>query len=442
LSPVLLAISVSIIALAAVIGLVDGLNYWHYGVFDNNEVKSASFLHAYGALSRIQHDKFQRFIPFPKDARLKAYSVSPAARELKGQLDGPVGEKWTEIGCEYYAQMKPCSEILSGLFLWALRDAVAQAGYYRSAPATNAFYERLANEIDTACDDGRLACLPSRATLLPPFQWKYVADSLKSAKTLLRTLLSMGSDSVGTATSVGSGQQIAAFADLVGDVAPSSSRITEQIDGWAAASDSAPMLTVLPHAGREARNAISILPAPDVVKVYPALKSLRFSLESSCPVTECDLVVRVGTGQMSIPFQTLVHGGGVDRPDLKVYVDHISTDEMNMASDRRSRLQRRMASAIAVFYAQTFPILLPVAVLGLLVAILRWRHVSSAPMLALVLGCAIAVATRVVLLAYIDASSFPATRLLYYSPASPFVILFVWTGIYVGGSSLVSVRAR
>jgi hypothetical protein len=53
-------------------------------------------------------------------------------------------------------------------------------------------------------------------------------------------------------------------------------------------------------------------------------------------------------------------------------------------------------------------------------------------LLALGLGSAAAVITRIALLAYIDATSFPAASVLYISPASPFVILFTAVGIYAG----------
>ncbi|MBK8993847.1 MAG: hypothetical protein IPM40_20390 [Gammaproteobacteria bacterium] len=42
-----------------VIGTVNALNYHWYGVFRNNDFRSADFLSAYGALSRIRHDQRQ-----------------------------------------------------------------------------------------------------------------------------------------------------------------------------------------------------------------------------------------------------------------------------------------------------------------------------------------------------------------------------------------------
>ena len=72
-------------------------------------------------------------------------------------------------------------EIRAGWFMWALRDATAQAGHYRIATEAKDFYRRMAGEIGAACDDGRLDCLPPRATVVPPFRTDYVWPTLSAA---------------------------------------------------------------------------------------------------------------------------------------------------------------------------------------------------------------------------------------------------------------------
>jgi hypothetical protein len=43
--------------------------------------------------------------------------------------------------------------------MWALRNMTANAGYYKDPVSTNAFYRKIAREINQACDEGRI---PSR----------------------------------------------------------------------------------------------------------------------------------------------------------------------------------------------------------------------------------------------------------------------------------------
>lgn len=132
---------------AGIVGSVAAANRASYGVFASNEFHGSAFPAAYGALSRIHHDEWRRHVVFPKDAREKAYTVSAAARELRPSLDGEHGGFWREIGCAQ-TQTSPCPDILSGWFMWALRDAAAAAGHYASGRDADAFYRRLAGEIN------------------------------------------------------------------------------------------------------------------------------------------------------------------------------------------------------------------------------------------------------------------------------------------------------
>jgi hypothetical protein len=52
--------------------------------------------------------------------------------------------------------------------MFALRDAAALAGHYRSAPDAQRFYAALAAQIDDACTQRRLACGPPRSGFAPP----------------------------------------------------------------------------------------------------------------------------------------------------------------------------------------------------------------------------------------------------------------------------------
>jgi hypothetical protein len=154
-----------VLAFLLVVMVVNSINFAVYGVFRNNDLRSGPFPEAYGALTRIRHGEWQRYVVFPKESRLWAYNASPAARELAPYLDGDAGRAWIETS---RAHPKPwgcakdpanCNnEIPSWLFVWALRDAVSVAGHYRSAADADAYYTRLADEINAACDSQAIPC--------------------------------------------------------------------------------------------------------------------------------------------------------------------------------------------------------------------------------------------------------------------------------------------
>lgn len=187
---------------------VNSINWLSYGVFRNNELRSGHFVTAYGALSRIKHDEWKRYVVFPLDARRRAYAVSPAARELAPYFESSLAENWIMTSRGYpqpwgcAVQQEQCNdEILSGWFIWALRDAVAMAGHYGSAKAADAYYKRLAREINAACDRRAFPCHEPRNTLAPPWRGHYTRDTLKASGDVLMTLIRLNDGQVGVPSS-------------------------------------------------------------------------------------------------------------------------------------------------------------------------------------------------------------------------------------------------
>ncbi len=218
--PTIFFLLLPLMPMLLVIGTVNSLNYFTYGVFRNNDFRSADFQAGYGALSRIKHDQWQRYVVFPKDARERAYGFSSAARELQPYFEGEAGERWRDVGCTQTG-IQPCNEILSGWFMWALRDMVAAAGHYRSAEEARSFYLRLAAEIDAAYDQHPGECLPYRQTLVPPWRDSYFLDTVQASRDVFRTLMKLDGTPVGAGTSVGSSRQLEEFALVTnGPLAP------------------------------------------------------------------------------------------------------------------------------------------------------------------------------------------------------------------------------
>jgi hypothetical protein len=145
--------------------LICTINYNQYGVFTSNEITSSAFKSAYGGLLRIKTLDEGQHLPVVQSARMKAYEVSPAMRELKQFLEGEMGTRW-RMGYR---------DIPAAFFVYAFRDAVAYADHYQDAPETFAFYRRIGQEIDQACAAGRLDCRPRVFSLIPPWQHQYTA---------------------------------------------------------------------------------------------------------------------------------------------------------------------------------------------------------------------------------------------------------------------------
>jgi hypothetical protein len=414
---------------------VSFLNWTHYGVFRTNDLRAHDFQAAYGALARIQHQSWRPYVVWPKDARESAYTVSPAARELAPTFEGAAGDAWRRAGCEQTGT-SPCPEILAGWFVWALRDAVAQAGHYTSAPAARAFYLRLADEVHAACDAGRIPCLPYRATLVPPFRAEYIGQTLARVPELVRIATRIGGGDVGSPPSLGPPAQVSFFRALVGRTSPSQdARLT--ISGWAASPYGLPRVSITRSAGQALLPDIIEHPK-DVEVAQPGKRAVRFSFDVTCPRAECALVVEApGSGREARILSGVRAGPLLNTPDLTAFIDAIADADLPEPLARRQALQTRIAATIAAGYAAITPYAFALGFAGTLLAL--WRVRSSRitlPLLALAAASFAAVATRIALLAYLDATSMPAVNALYFSPASPFVLLASLLGLYAGTEAL------
>lgn len=201
-----------LVGASVVIVSVNTANYVHYGVFRNNDFRSSDFQAGYGALARIRQDKWRNYVVFPRDARERAYAMSPAAAELRPFLEGHDGEIWRAVACGQ-APSKDCPEILAGWFVWALRDMVASAGYYKNARAARGYYTRLAGEIDDACRRQPGDCQPARKTLVPPWHDTFLESTQAASLQVFQNLSTLGERAIERGHSIAYADRLLYFAD-------------------------------------------------------------------------------------------------------------------------------------------------------------------------------------------------------------------------------------
>ncbi len=129
--------------------VVASINYYKYGRFVTNEMKSEAYTSAFSALSDIKQNTRHANVPVPEDVRIKAYKASPSFAELEFFLEG------SENGFLNYGNGDK-KEISGAGFMWAFREAAARAGYHCSLPQSQEFYEQVAREINLAFKKGTL----------------------------------------------------------------------------------------------------------------------------------------------------------------------------------------------------------------------------------------------------------------------------------------------
>ncbi|MEH2380966.1 MAG: hypothetical protein V7K27_19120 [Nostoc sp.] len=179
-----------LIPVVIVTSLISLTTYFKYGVFTVSDLTSPGIKTAYAQLTSIEPEKLRRFVPVQEETRFKVYAVSPSFKKLSTYLEQlGLGKAWFIFGCQ---AVKVCDDYAGGWFVWALRDAVAYAGEYKSAPETEAFYQQIASEIKSACISGRLSCnnsIFSISAFSPEIRSEYIKPFLKSFSKLSQTLL-------------------------------------------------------------------------------------------------------------------------------------------------------------------------------------------------------------------------------------------------------------
>jgi hypothetical protein len=133
--------------LAALTLALMGANFLRWGVFAVTDLQAPGFMAAQRALTGIKPAHPLRYVPVTREALDLAYSVSPSFRELAPSL---------ATGSLAYPCELPPGEYGGGMFFWNLREAAAAAGHCRTAPDAEAYYRRVADEINAAAAEGRL----------------------------------------------------------------------------------------------------------------------------------------------------------------------------------------------------------------------------------------------------------------------------------------------
>src|SRR5262249_9851055 len=104
-------------------------NWLAYGRFVGVDYKERNFVAALDALDSVDFGPHIDYVPVPRATRELIYSVSASFASLKPYLDPSRGAVW-QYGCPVYPTT--CGDIAGGWFMWALREAAAKAGHYRS----------------------------------------------------------------------------------------------------------------------------------------------------------------------------------------------------------------------------------------------------------------------------------------------------------------------
>jgi hypothetical protein len=193
------------------VGIVAAINWFSYGVFAKTEFDSSQFKAAYGALSRVKPLEWVPKVAVTKQTRMQIYEVSPTFNELKPYLEGEIGQAWTVPSKAVNSQGE---KEIDAAFIWVFRQAVAAAGYYADEKFPGGYYQRVADEVNLACDQGKLDCFSPRATLQPLWRAEYLRPLVKRVIRSTSYLAAFQEFTAKPSKSLGAEESVRPFRDL------------------------------------------------------------------------------------------------------------------------------------------------------------------------------------------------------------------------------------
>ena len=385
---------------------VSMINLARYGIFTTVELNTSEFKAAYGSLTRVQPTEIKGQVPVTKETRLRIYQASPAFSELR-----PYFERdgfWTVEAILKDNNPLYSKEIKGGWFIWALRDAAAEAGYFSSGAQAAQFFQRLANEINAACQAKKLECMGERASLMPPWKLEHLLPTLQNFISGFGMLVTFSGIPVNPFISIGSAENLLLFQDMTREHL---STWPIKIKGWAVhALERKLTITMVEPAYNSTTSSARFEASPDVYQYLlngnqdiSSANNARFELSGYC-LDNC--LIRVLDEDKKLAEFPLQTGKTIwfSNP-LWIYVDKVSSYFMLIRQAQLEKIKLSLRTAITEMYQFAMPIFIPIAIIMFgvwLFYAIRNRKLTAIGFVGLCIAAAIC--TRLLILALIAVS--------------------------------------
>lgn len=413
-------------AIAVAFGFVNAgfraVNWWKYGMFVGVESKEWNFVSAIGAIQSVRSGGIIPFVSVTRATRNAIYPVSPAFASLGPHLDGQLGQSWGTVTCAI--QAFTCGEIGAGVFLWALRDAVAAAGHYATPAQASRFYQTVANEINAACQRNQLECDRQFIAEMPPVTWTQLADFPYHALNGLGMILSASWHAVDADPSIATVDQLGnalRFLNYPFVKAPDESAQTVfAINGWYYKPGGGWFSVSVTEGGESAPVLLKRSASPDIASAFKDAGAThqRFSLHTICS-GNCVLRISATDGNIAeMPLKD-IRAGSINIGQGTLLLDATSAGLPKLYEPNwRNRVSFRVREAIM----RSFELVrVPLLVLGLIAAIgclFYWRAAALSSAYVLALASWALAASRIAVVALMDLTFVPAINPVYLAPAS------------------------
>jgi hypothetical protein len=405
------------------VSLIALLNYGKYGKFETVDSKGRAFSRAIKSLNSVDVGSDLPCVPVSFQKRQEIYKISPTFSLLKNYFENK-GKGWTTHGCAIYPWT--CGDYAGGWFLWALRDAVADKGFYGSPMMAAEFYNNITKEIETARNNGLIKCRANPIPFMPNIPMaqlkvlpRKTIDALKLAMVQPPVPLT-GGPSWDPLTQL---QRIRLFlGNPRTTLAPSEQRT--ELSGWFYSTERDWIVLNCSMNGTIIKKEIDRMDSPDIAERFkdPDANYQRFSI--MIPGNEDCHISTAFSPSINLPIETLP---GEQGAEFKVgengilCIDHVSATADDSAQD----LPLMVKHLLTLLYKLITPVFVlagAVAYFAYLIStLIRKAAITGMFIVCTMMWCLFF--SRILLLVLIDISSFPAIHILYMSAGFPILCI-------------------
>lgn len=452
LNRVLIPVSTVFIMFLFVQLLFQTVNWFVYDDFVGVDIKEKNYKAAISALFSVQADDPIPYLPVPRSTREQLYSVSPAFSLLKSHFDPPGGGPWSQAGCASYPAT--CGDIAAGWFIWALRDAVALQGFYNSPENASRYYQSLVEEINNACEEGKLRCKKSVYSLMPNINKQQYSLIPEKVTQLFRYLAYENGLYSGTGPSWGPKATLSSALELLNHPLHYPIQAPEKIKlkGWYyeignkwfnyevdSSNNSMPSIVLERHNSQ------------DIARNFNDKKAMyqRFVLTTDCKLN-CTIIFSNDQGEIQHVEMSSIINDFENNQTFDIGKGRLQLDSMEklytydpLVSRSKSIISNKVRYGLNKIYKLIKPILFYVGLVSFIIClILAWKMSSYPILLVFSTVSWILIITRAVILILIDLTSFPAINIHYVLPLFDLAVIAIVSSIgaiYIMAKKMITV---
>ena len=307
--------------------------------------------------------------------------------------------------------------------------------FYQSPSKASDNFGKVASEIAAACGDGRLHCHRRWVSFMPPLAAQQRASIPGALHAVIdKVIFSEPPMPTMTVPFVANpDQRYWTFLNKPYIGFPVRDGYDLTVQGWYRdiRSPEWPAFKVYAEQGLEISSSTRRLPSPDLQQHFsdPSADHNRYEISFRCP-NICTVTALNSHGQEVRVTVDSDRAMSASSGSAVLYVNSASSAEANAFVNSGQLLAGHIRAWLVRFYKILIPALMLAGLAAAVVAV--WRSVRRRALDAVLLTALAAwtlVATRIVILALIEASSFGAANLLYGAPASYLAVLAAFLSV-------------